>query len=121
MPKKTATHKATAGNPQISSWDEFLKIMSRYVGQTAEFCLGKLIFSGEITKLQLVDGSLYCSCNNIEVFESAWKLRQAEEMVFFRTAIDSNSPVDLGGGTIKIITSEGGEAFLKMRVFQKRA
>jgi hypothetical protein len=122
MPKKRpVTRKSKAKTPQSLSWDQFLNIMSRYVGQTAEFCLDNLTYSAEITRLLLVDGCLCCFCSNIYVFESGWQALHAEEMIFFRTPINPNPPVDLGGGTIKIITSEGGEAFLKMRVFQKRA
>lgn len=104
--------------PRQMNWEEFAKIQDEYIGNLAEFEKGAVIYRGTIVKLELQGQILYCYCIDSQIFKGTWEPYIQAKEVFFKSS--EKPPLDLGYGTIKINTSIGGNAYLKLNKKEKK-
>jgi hypothetical protein len=113
MPKKT---KPGDKKPRPLSWAWLSGQNSPYIGKFAVLIWDpECKYQGTITRLVLENGIFLCYCTDLFRYDGSWnQIEKKEERILFRAVTLNNQPEDLGGGTIKIITSNDRVAYFQI-------
>lgn len=114
---------AQSGNDQSKTltWERFMELKDRYVGQVCEAMCANNLVKGEITRFEVTDGVFSGFCQNLQMFSGKWEHYLKQESKLFDVIMSKNEPIDLGFGTIKLISADKTPIYLKLSNQKQRA